>query len=62
MTAPENEPLLTTGEVASLYRVDAKSVARWVKTGKLAAVRTPGGRLRFREAEIRALLNPETQS
>jgi excisionase family DNA binding protein len=60
VTAPEK--LLTTGDVAALYRVDAKSVARWVKNGKLTAVRTPGGRLRFREAEIRALLNPETQS
>jgi len=52
---PEN--LLTTGEVSALFRVDPKTVVRWVLTGNLDAIRTPGGQYRFREAYIGSLLN-----
>lgn len=50
------EPLLTTNEVATIFRVDPKTVARWAKTGKLTFIRTLGGHRRYREAEVRALL------
>lgn len=50
------EPLLTPGEVAALFRVDPKTVTRWVKAGKLSAIRTPGGHRRYRESEVRVLL------
>ena len=53
------EPLLTAPEVAVLFRVDTKTVTRWVGSGRLTSIRTPGGQHRFREAEIRALLNGE---
>jgi excisionase family DNA binding protein len=60
MTAPslmnEAEPLLTPAEVATLFRVDAKTVSRWAKAGKLTATRTLGGHRRFKEREVRALL------
>lgn len=39
-----------------MFRVDPKTVTRWSKAGKLAAIRTLGGHRRFREAEVRALL------
>ena len=52
--------LLTPGEVAALFRVDPKTVTRWVAAGKLSAIRTPGGHRRFREAEVRALLEGAT--
>ncbi|MFI7455458.1 helix-turn-helix domain-containing protein [Nonomuraea sp. NPDC049714] len=40
--------LLTSKEVAILFRVDPKTVARWAAKGQLPALRTPGGReLRF---------------
>lgn len=52
----EPEPLLTPAEVAQLFRVDAKTVTRWAKAGKLSAIRTLGGHRRYREAEVRALL------
>lgn len=56
MTGDE-EHTLTTREVARLFRVNVKTPARWAKSGKLSAIRTPGGRdLRFRESEVRALL------
>ena len=40
-----------------MFRVDPKTVTRWAAAGKLGSVRTPGGHRRFREAEVRALLD-----
>lgn len=51
------ETLLTPAEVAQLFRVDPKTVTRWAKAGKLTALRTLGGHRRYREAEVRALLD-----
>jgi excisionase family DNA binding protein len=48
--------LLTPGEVASLFRVDPKTVTRWAAAGRISSIRTPGGHRRFRESEVRALL------
>src|SRR5438046_5359545 len=53
---PEAEPLLTPAEVATMFRVDPKTVTRWARAGKLTSVRTLGGHRRYREAEVRALL------
>lgn len=53
----EREKLLTPAEVASLFRVDPKTVTRWAKAGKLNAIRTLGGHRRYRENEVRALLD-----
>jgi excisionase family DNA binding protein len=50
------EPLLTPQEVATMFRVDPKTVTRWAKAGKLTSVRTLGGHRRYRETEVRALL------
>ena len=49
---PEAEPLLTPAEVATMFRVDPKTVTRWAKAGKLTSIRTLGvtgatARLRF---------------
>jgi excisionase family DNA binding protein len=54
--SPEAEPLLTPAEVATMFRVDPKTVTRWAKAGKLNAIRTLGGHRRYRETEVRALL------
>ena len=53
----EVEKLLTPAEVASLFRVDPKTVTRWANAGKLNSIRTLGGHRRYREAEVRALLS-----
>ena len=50
------ERLLTPAEVASLFRVDPKTVTRWAKAGKLTSIRTLGGHRRYRESEVRELL------
>lgn len=52
----ESEVLLTPSEVAALFRVDPKTVTRWAKAGKLSAIRTLGGHRRYREAEVRGLI------
>lgn len=49
--------LLTPGEVAELFRVDPKTVTRWATAGRISSIRTPGGHRRFRETEVRALLD-----
>ena len=51
--------LLTPGEVATLFRVDPKTVTRWAAAGRIGSIRTPGGHRRFRESEVRALLAGE---
>jgi excisionase family DNA binding protein len=51
--------LLTPGEVAALFRVDPKTVSRWAAAGRIGSIRTLGGHRRFRESEVRALLEGE---
>lgn len=53
---PEVEALLTSGEVASMFRVDRSTVVRWARSGKFTSVRTLGGHRRFRAAEVFASL------
>lgn len=48
--------LLTPYEVAQRFGVSVKTVRTWAMTGRLAAVRTPGGHRRYRETDVRALL------
>ncbi|MDR2702901.1 MAG: BldC family transcriptional regulator [Cellulomonadaceae bacterium] len=48
----ESENLLTPGEVATMFRVDPKTVSRWANDGKLSAYRTLGGHRRFKEDEV----------
>jgi excisionase family DNA binding protein len=54
--SPQRDRLLTPGEVATLFRVDPKTVTRWASAGRIGSIRTPGGHRRFRESEVRALL------
>jgi excisionase family DNA binding protein len=53
----EQEVLLTPAEVATLFRVDPKTVTRWAKAGKLTSIRTLGGHRRYIESEVKLLLN-----
>jgi len=59
LTEHEYSPLLTPAEVATLLRVDTKTVARWEKNKKISSVRTPGGHRRYLKSEVYALL-PES--
>lgn len=55
----EHDELLTPGDVARMFRVDIKTVARWDKAGKFppgSVIRTVGGVRRFRADVVRELL------
>ena len=55
-------PLMTSGEVAALFRVDPKTVSRWAKTGRIPPeqiIHTAGGVRRYRRAYIEGLLAGE---
>jgi excisionase family DNA binding protein len=56
-TAAPDRRLLTTAEVARIFRVDPRTVARWANAGRIGWWRTPGGHKRFFEDEVRAFLN-----
>lgn len=52
-------PLLTARELAELFGVSAATVIDWAEAGRLPGFRiggTKGGRLRFRESEVLAVL------
>jgi excisionase family DNA binding protein len=55
-TTEDHDKLLTPSEVAAMFRVNPKTVTRWARAGKISAIRTLGGHRRFRESEIRTLL------
>jgi len=59
---PDHEVLLTPAEVASLFRVDPKTVTRWAKSGKLTSIRTLGGHRRYKESEVKALILKTTSN
>jgi len=50
------DQLLAPSEVAALFGVEPKTVARWSRAGKLVCIYTPGGHRRYRVEEIRAML------
>lgn len=55
---PPLKRLYKTREVADLFDVSSETVIEWARTGKLRALRTPGGRdYRFRAADVEALLS-----
>jgi excisionase family DNA binding protein len=53
---PALDPMLTTTEVAELFRVSVKTVGRWGRSGALPLYRTIGGHHRYRAADICAFL------
>lgn len=48
--------LLTPGEVATLFSVTPKTIARWDASGILPGERTPGGHRRFPAPAVYELL------
>jgi excisionase family DNA binding protein len=61
--APSTETrLLTPAEVATMFRVDPKTVTRWAKAGKLTSIRTLGGHRRYAESEVTALIQDSRSS
>jgi len=46
-------------EVASMFRVDAKTLKRWAKSGRIPSMRTLGGHRRYRLADVLAAMETE---
>nr|WP_212763448.1 BldC family transcriptional regulator [Gordonia araii] len=44
-------------DVAAMFSVNPKTVARWSSAGLLQSIRTPGGHRRYRETDVVRLLN-----
>jgi excisionase family DNA binding protein len=53
---PEARATLKPNEVAALFNVDSKTVARWARAGRLSYFRTPGHQRRYYADEVNALL------
>lgn len=56
---PEKPPLSTTDAAARLG-VKPRTLMRWAQVGRIAAIRLPNNRLRFRAEDVEALLVPTT--
>lgn len=54
-TTPQEETedrLLKPSEVAAIFRVNAKTVGRWARAGKITCVKTLGGHRRFLASDV----------
>jgi excisionase family DNA binding protein len=47
---------MSTGQAAALVGVDAKTVANWIRQGKVTATQTPGGQYRISADEVRRVI------
>lgn len=64
MTSPQEaqEEMLTSEEVAEMFRVKPRTVQRWARTGRITRRRTPGGHYRFALSEAKALLAADVEA
>lgn len=52
---------LSTAEVAEICSVTPDAVLKWIKYGKIAATRTPGGTYRIPQSTVQAFTKPTAQ-
>jgi excisionase family DNA binding protein len=53
----EEDEILTSADVARLFKVDVMTVRRWSLDGRLSpAFRTPGGHRRYRRSQVELFL------
>lgn len=50
------DPLMKPGEIGRMLHVSARTVSLWAIKGKIPFITTPGGHRRFRESDVRKLL------
>lgn len=55
-------PYLTAEQVAERFEITAETARAWARTGKVPAIRTPGGHYRFRREDIDAIERGETSA
>lgn len=54
-----DQTFLSISEVAALFEVSDVSVRRWVKSGRLKAVRLPSGIFKVRREDVEAILDAD---
>jgi excisionase family DNA binding protein len=55
--ATDDEPLLSSTDLAKRLGINTRTVSRWVQEGKLTpAYTTPGGKYRWRWSDVRQQL------
>ena len=59
MSHPYEPSILTTREAADLLRVSERSIERWRAQGKLPTMNLSNKWVRFRRADVLAMLEPE---
>ena len=52
----KKERMLRSGEVAEILGVDRHTVVKWIKEGKIRAIKLPSGRYRIPESEVKKIL------
>jgi len=52
----KKERMLRSGEVAKILGVDRHTVVKWIKEGKIRAIKLPSGRYRIPESEVKKIL------
>ena len=55
---PENQTLLSVGEVANRLGLSTRTVYDYIETGLLEAMRLPTGTIRIRERDLETFLTP----
>jgi excisionase family DNA binding protein len=58
---PGNTDLLSSGDAEAVLGVDRRTLTRWVESGHIEAVRTPGGHYRFPRTEVERLRRPQAR-
>lgn len=56
-TEPDFPDLWKPKEVADRLKVKSRTIYAWILSGKLDAIRTPGGQLRIPASEVKRLLS-----
>lgn len=61
LAPPPDAQLLTTAEFATIFRVEPKTVRRWIASRKITdVVRTPTGQIRIRALAADEILHAST--
>lgn len=51
--------VLTVNDAALLLRVSSYTIVRWLKSGKLHGIKTPGGHWRILQTDLNKLIFPQ---
>lgn len=56
------ETLLTATDVCQVLRIHKSTLWRWLAAGQIQSLRTPTGRLRFRQSDVEEVLEADRET